>query len=81
MVATVVVALHGGAHQRARVRAVLDTGKGANEAEHVRGAKTNPKGRCGGGAELQRGPPRWSGGGGAPACMVRPQGLVTAYRT
>jgi hypothetical protein len=31
--------LHGGARRRARERAVLGTGKGANGAEHVRGAK------------------------------------------
>jgi hypothetical protein len=40
-VAMVAVALHGGAHRHARVRAVLVTGVGANGAVRVHGAKTN----------------------------------------
>jgi hypothetical protein len=79
-VATVAAALHGGAHQRAHVHAVLGTGKGANGAERMRGAKANQNRvmwrRC----RAAEGPPRWSSGGGAPACMVWPQGWAIAYR-
>jgi hypothetical protein len=67
-IATVAAARHGGARQRARVRAVRGTGKGANGVARVRGAKASQNRvmwwQCGD-AESS---PRWSSGGGTPAC-------------
>jgi hypothetical protein len=70
-VVTAETGLCGGARRRARVRAVLGTGKGANGAERVRGA------RVGQNRAMWR---RCSNGGGAPVCVVWPQGWTTAYR-
>jgi hypothetical protein len=80
VVATVAVALHGGARQRARVRAVLGIGEGANRVERMRGAKISQNRAMWRRCRAAEGPPRWSSGDGAPACVVRPQGRATAYR-
>jgi hypothetical protein len=73
--------LHGGARRRAHVHADLGTGEGANGAKRVRGARASQnramRRRC----RAAEASPRWSEGGGAPACMVRPQRWATAYRT
>jgi hypothetical protein len=80
-VAMAEVGLGGSVCWRARVHADLGAGEGANEAERVRGAKASrnraTRLRC----RAVEGPPRWSGGSGAPAYVVWPQGWVTAYRT
>jgi hypothetical protein len=79
MVAMVAAALHGGGRWRPRVRAVLGTRKGANGVARVRGVKASQNRvmwrQCSAAGML----PRWSNGGGAPACMFWPQGWATAY--
>jgi hypothetical protein len=71
-VATAEAGLGGGVRRRARMHADLGTGEGANGAEHVHGAKASQnratRRRC----RAAEGLPRWSGGGGVPACVVRP---------
>jgi hypothetical protein len=73
-VATVEAGQHG-------VRAVLGTGKGANRAERVRGVKASQNSAMWRWCRVAEGSPWWSGGGGAPACVVWPQEWATAYRT
>jgi hypothetical protein len=80
-VATAEAGLHDGARRRARVRAILGIGKGANGAERVHGAKAGQNRAMWRWCTAAEGPPRWSGGGGVPACVVWLQGWATAYRT
>jgi hypothetical protein len=69
-VAMVEAGLHGRARRHACVRAVLGTGKDANGAERVHGAKASQNKAMWWWCRAAEGPPRWRGGGGAPACVV-----------
>jgi hypothetical protein len=69
-VVMMVAARHGGARRRARVHAVLGTGKGANGAARVRGAKASQNRAMWWRCSAAESSPQWSSSGGTPVCGV-----------